>query len=206
MVIGNREALGWILDESRTAFPSAGRSEVAALEPGDELFLYTTRGCFKNPTRDRGRVIGTARALTRAERLELPVRFDEREYPVGAALEIGPLAPFGEGLELAPLVSDLAAFGKSAEAWSVRLRRPLLALSDADAKLLRLQITKPAADQAGARDSYARWYRKGRRSVATDSFRAWGSTHGIKVVDRGPISQEVLEQYERQRGAAGADR
>ena len=54
LVIGDREALGWILAEQRMAFSSMSRPHVRALSPGDTLLLYTTRGCFKNPTRDRG--------------------------------------------------------------------------------------------------------------------------------------------------------
>jgi len=63
LVIGDRDALGWILAEQRMAFPTAQRAEVRALRIEDELFLYTTRGAFKNPTRDRGRVIGAARVV-----------------------------------------------------------------------------------------------------------------------------------------------
>ncbi len=80
LVIGDREALGWILTTGRMAFPSAGRAEVAALKPGDELFLYTTRGCFKNPTRDRGRIIATARVTSPVEHLDKPVHFADRDF------------------------------------------------------------------------------------------------------------------------------
>jgi hypothetical protein len=49
LVIGEREALAWVLRESRTAFPATRRAEVDRLAVGDELFLLTTRGCFHNP-------------------------------------------------------------------------------------------------------------------------------------------------------------
>jgi hypothetical protein len=60
MPIADREPLMWILHERRTAFPSYRRSDAERLAAGDRLLLYTTRGCFHNPTRDRGRVIGVA--------------------------------------------------------------------------------------------------------------------------------------------------
>lgn len=126
LVIGDREALGWIPTEGRTASPSAGRAGVTALAKGDELSLYTTRGCFRNPTRDRGRVIGTATVTTPVARLDEPVRFGDREFPVGCDLRIGPLAPFGQGVKLQPLVDQLDAFGRTTHAWLIQLRRPML--------------------------------------------------------------------------------
>ncbi|GAA4714736.1 hypothetical protein APR04_004067 [Promicromonospora umidemergens] len=156
LVISDREALGWILTEGRTAFPSARRLEVAALAKGDELFLYTTRSCFKNPTRDRGRVIGIADVVSPVVRLDEPVRFAGRDFPVGCALQIGPLAPFGHGVELAPLLTSLAAFDHTERAWSMKLRRPMLRLPDGDTQLIRDRLATVATGLEGER--YVRWY------------------------------------------------
>ena len=60
LIIGDREALGWVVSSGQMAFPSVRRSEVRSLGVGDELFLYPTRGASKNSTRNRGRIIGTA--------------------------------------------------------------------------------------------------------------------------------------------------
>ena len=57
LVIGEREALVWVLSEQRMAFPAHRAAEAVALAPGGLLLIYTTRGCFHNPTRDRGRVV-----------------------------------------------------------------------------------------------------------------------------------------------------
>ncbi|MFD7308552.1 hypothetical protein [Promicromonospora sp. NPDC059942] len=162
LIVGDRDALGWILTESRTAFPSAGRTEVATLAKDDSLFLYTTRGCFKNPTRDRGRVIGTARVASDVRRLDKAVRFGERDFPVGCDLEIGPLAKFGEGVELQPLVESLETFGHNSHAWSALLRRPMLLLTNGDASHLRklLRTTTPTEDM----DAYTRWWRASPRA------------------------------------------
>ena len=110
LIIGDREAVGWILSTGRMAFPSDSRHEVRSLAQGDELFLYTTRGAFKSPTRHRGRIIGTARVASSITRLKQPQCFGERQYPIGCQIEVGPIIPFGHGVEIAPLVPRLQTF------------------------------------------------------------------------------------------------
>jgi hypothetical protein len=161
LVIGDREALGWILSAGRTAFPSPRRSEVRSLNKGDELFLYTTRNAFKNPIRDRGRVIGTARVDSKVAQLERPIRFGDREFPIGCDLEIGPLARLGKGVELAPLVPRLEAFAEAGQAWSIRLRKPLVRLSKGDATLLRRELVKAVKrgnSNVDAAAEYSQWF------------------------------------------------
>jgi len=93
------------------AFPNHGREEVVALELGDELVhVYDARGAYRNPTRDRGRVIGIATVSTKVERLAEPVRFGERKFPDGCALDLGPVDHVGDGVEIVQLRGDLAAF------------------------------------------------------------------------------------------------
>jgi hypothetical protein len=161
LIIGDREALGWIVSSSQMAFPSVSRSEVRSLELGDELFLYTTRGAFKSPTHDRGRVIGTARVESEVAQLKHSVSFGGRNYPVGCKLKLGPLARFRGGVELAPLVPELDAFAGAGDAWPIRLRRPLLRLSERDAKRLRRELGKVVTDaklNVAAVKEYARWF------------------------------------------------
>lgn len=157
LVIGDRDALGWILTTSRMAFPNAQRPEVAALNSGDELFLYTTRGAFKNPTMHRGRIIGTARVVDPVAQLDEPVHFAGRDFPVGCSIEIGLLAPFGAGIELRPLVDSLTAFAGYGNGWSTRLRRPLVRLTDADANLIYQSLAPVLSPDIDTRD-YAHWY------------------------------------------------
>src|SRR4051794_5653621 len=102
--IADREALAWIVREQRTAFGDHRSRDAGRLESGDVLLLYTTRGCFRNPTRDRGRVIGRATVTAPATRLTDPVMFGAREFPYLVELRIESLAPRREGVELAPLV------------------------------------------------------------------------------------------------------
>src|SRR4051794_12748733 len=84
--IADREPLIWILRERRTAFPIYRRRDAQRLAPGDRLLLYVTRGCFHNPTRDRGRVIGVARVRDSVKDLPEPVRFGKKEFAIGVDL------------------------------------------------------------------------------------------------------------------------
>lgn len=136
LVIGEREALAWVLRKRRMAFPQTRRSEVDSLAVGDELLLLTTRGCFHNPGRDRTRVIGRASVTTPVVPLDPPVALVGRTFTRGCDLDITSLAPYLTGVELAELVPRLAAFPDK-ENWSIRLRRPLVRLTERDATLLR---------------------------------------------------------------------
>lgn len=146
LILGEREAVAWVLRESRMAFPPTNRREVDRLTAGDELFLLTTRGCWHNPTRDRTRVIGRGWVTGPVEPYDRPVRIAGRDFTRGCAIEIDLLTPYLRGVELARLLPRLAAFpDKRPGAWSIRLRRPLLALPGADADLLRAELTRIAA-------------------------------------------------------------
>jgi hypothetical protein len=153
LVIGEREALAWILRESRMAFPATRRPEVDALTEGDELFLLTTRGCFHNPTRDRTRIIGRATARSAVSTLHEPVELVGRSFPRGCRLTIDSLAPYLDGLELAPLVAKLRAFDGT-QPWAMRLRRTLVPLTTADAALLRPRLASVAGDVEEHRETY----------------------------------------------------
>ncbi|WP_410535710.1 hypothetical protein [Streptomyces sp. KL2] len=89
MVIGDRDAPSWVVTARRMA---PGRS--AAPAGGDEVLLHTTRGCFRNPTRDLGRAMARARVAGPVRSLDGPVRFGERAFSEGCDLRTGCLAPF----------------------------------------------------------------------------------------------------------------
>ncbi|WP_030856148.1 hypothetical protein [Streptomyces sp. NRRL S-37] len=155
LIIGDRAALGWVVTEQRMAFP-AGRTKAArALEEGDEIFLYTTRGCFRNPTRDLGRVIARASVATPVRTLDEPVVFGDRSFTEGCRLEVSGLAPFRDGLVLRDLVPRLSVFPDPAT-WSVRMRRASLPLPPADAGLVRAELRPLLRPYDEAADAY-RW-------------------------------------------------
>lgn len=153
VVLGHREAIGWVLREQRMAFPATPRAEVAELDVGDELFLYATRGAWLNPTRDRGRVIAIAHAVSKTRRLDEPVEIAGRTFVSGCDLHIDGLVPYPNGLELQPLVERMAAFPKP-QAWSIYLRRALLRLPEADANLLRDGLAPDLVPRTAALGSY----------------------------------------------------
>jgi hypothetical protein len=140
LVIGDAAPLAWVLEEQRMAFPALRRSQAATLEIGDELFTYTTRGCFHSPTRDRGRVMGLALVRSDVQDLAEPVVFGERRYTSGCTLEIQGVAPLRDGVELGPLVPQLHAFPDT-RTWSMQLRRPLVPLDEHDTALLKRQLS-----------------------------------------------------------------
>jgi hypothetical protein len=139
LVIGDAAPLAWVLAEQRMAFPALRRSQAATLAIGDKLFIYSTRGCFHNPKRDRGRVMGLALVSSDVHDLAEPVVFGERRYTSGCALDIQGVAPLRDGVELSPLVPQLQAF-PDARTWSVRLRQPLVRLGRHDVAVLKPKL------------------------------------------------------------------
>ena len=122
LVIGDREALGWILAEQRMAFPSMSRPHVGTLATGDTLLLYTTRGCFRNPTKDRGRIIGEATSRRASPALDKPVSFGGRRFPAGCVISLQRLVPLGHGVEVVPLLDELDGIRSDQKAWAYQLR------------------------------------------------------------------------------------
>lgn len=145
-VLGERSALAWVLRTRTMAFPEHRRSEASRLQVGDRLFLYATRGCFHNPGRDRGRVMGLATVATPTARNDHPVRFGDREFPHECRLTLTGLTAPLTGLALAPLVDQLEAFPDPAS-WSARMRRALVPLSVHDATLIE-RLLDPLLDPA----------------------------------------------------------
>ncbi|MDT0531865.1 hypothetical protein RM555_23000 [Micromonospora sp. DSM 115977] len=153
VVLGERDAIWWVLHEQRMAFPATPRAEVADLAPGDRLFLYATRSAWNNPPRDRGRVIGVATAATAARRLDQPIEIAQRSFHSACELRIDGVVPYPGGLELGPLVDRLDAFPKP-HAWSVYLRRALVRLSDSDRAILDQGLNPMLAPRGQALPTY----------------------------------------------------
>ncbi|MEU6071237.1 hypothetical protein ABZ864_44065 [Streptomyces sp. NPDC047082] len=155
LIIGDRAALSWVVTEQRMAFP-AGRAKAArALGEGDEIFLYTTRGCFRNPTRDLGRIVARATIASPVRVLDEPVVFSDRSFTEGCRLQVSGLAPFREGLVLRDLVPRLSVF-PDPTTWSVRMRRASLTLPPGDADLVRTELEPLLRPYGEVRDGY-RW-------------------------------------------------
>ena len=156
LILGDRDGLNWVLQNERMAFPAHRGLAVSALRPGDVVLLYATRGCFRNPGRDRGRVIGSADVISAVERVDPAVEVGGRTFPLACDLRLVSLAPWGEGVELAPLVDRLRVFPDKT-AWTAWMRRPLLKLPDQDARVLVRALRKVAGPPSLAVESYDRW-------------------------------------------------
>ncbi|GAA3065696.1 hypothetical protein GCM10017562_34570 [Streptomyces roseofulvus] len=139
MIIGDRDALGWVVTEQRMAFPVGRSQQAQAVGEGDEVLLYTTRGCFRNPNRDRGRLMGRATVSSPVQPLPQPLHLSKRTFSAGCSLEIHSLAEWRGGLMLSDLVPQLQIF-PDPTVWSVRMRRATLTLPPADALLLRTAV------------------------------------------------------------------
>jgi hypothetical protein len=153
VVLGERAAIAWVLREQRMAFPATRRAEVTRLAPGDRLFLYATRGAWHNPTRDRGRIIGTATVDSPVRALDRPLQIAGMTFHSGCGLRIDGVVPYPGGVELQPLVPRLAAFPKP-QAWSVYLRRALVPLPERDAELLDGYVTPLLVPRESALPTY----------------------------------------------------
>jgi hypothetical protein len=155
LIIGDRAALSWVVTGQRMAFPPGRARAARTLDVGDEIFLYTTRGCFRNPTRDLGRVIARASVTTPVRALDEPVVFGDRSFSEGCRFEVSGLAPFRDGLVLRDLVSRLSVFPDPAT-WSVRMRRASLELPPGDADLIRGELEPLLRPYGEVADAY-RW-------------------------------------------------
>jgi len=153
LILGDRDAIVWVLREQRMAFPRTPRAEVAALTEGDRLYVYATRGAWRNPTRDRGRVIGTAWVTSKVRAFDAPLEIAGRRFSSGCTLSVDSLVPYPGGVELRPLVGRLAAFPRP-DAWSIYLRRSLLRLPAGDARLLDRHLGPLSTSREAALPTY----------------------------------------------------
>src|SRR5262245_1603920 len=80
LILGDRDAIAWVLREQRMAFPATPRAELASLAVDDRLLLYATRSAWGNPTRDRGRVIGRATVRSAVRALDEPLEIAGRSF------------------------------------------------------------------------------------------------------------------------------
>lgn len=155
LIIGDREPLGWILTEEVMAFSAHRSRQVALVEKGDRLFLYTTRGCFHSPNKDRGRIIGEATVATPISTLDVPVKFGESEFPIGCELRIDGLVPRSKGLLMNDLVKDLHLFpNQGPKSWGVQLRRVLAPIDKHDANILHKKLERVVKPLSQTRSEY----------------------------------------------------
>jgi hypothetical protein len=133
IILGNLQGLAYVLREERMAFSPKRR---VRLDSGDHVFLYTTRGLFGNPKRDRSRIIGVAEVISAIKVFDSELYIDGRIYISGCKLKLKGLAPLGEGLVMNEIVESLDMFKPDPQTWSIRLRRSLVPLGKHDSKII----------------------------------------------------------------------
>lgn len=156
LVISDREPLAWLLRTSSFAIPAA-RAE-SAPRPGTTLLLYTTRGCYRNPGRDRSLAMGMAQVTSHPRRLRGPVTFRGHEYVIGLDLDLQGVCRVHEGVQLGPLQGRLELLPPEGP-WSYPLRRSVVPLSDPDATLIReplVSLLRPVSEVLPAYERAAR--------------------------------------------------
>lgn len=153
LVLGERRALAWVLEEQKMAFASRWTRGARQLEPGDELILYATRGCFGNPTRDQSQVIGTAVVTSPVARLRRPIEIADRSLPQACKLRIEGVVPLLDGVDFVPLLPRLKSLHKD-RSWAGQLRRPVVPLVQADAAMLRRLLSKRTRSRAEVLPAY----------------------------------------------------
>jgi hypothetical protein len=149
LILGERAGLAWVLTREQMAFAQHRRAEAGQVSVGDEFLLYTTRACFHNPTRDRGRVIGRAHVESSVTPLEKTVTIGGRDFELSCSIRLDQLLPRGEGVILSELVSELVVF-PNPNAWSALLRRPVLTLPQPDVDLVVERLGQDGAPRATA--------------------------------------------------------
>ncbi|MDR3202381.1 MAG: hypothetical protein LBT54_04535 [Bifidobacteriaceae bacterium] len=153
-VLSDRVAVGWVLENQRIAFPEPRyKHQFRRFVVDDTLYLYTTRGCFKNPAQDQGRIVGKATLTEDMVTAEHPVAFLERTMPYEAPIRVDLLAPVGEGVPLAGLADRLSCFPKP-DHWAAYLRRSVVPLSQADASLIDAALAPGARTLAECLEGY----------------------------------------------------
>lgn len=167
VILNERKAIAWVLTTRQMAFPPLGAEPAAAaIKANDCLLLYSTRGAFHNPTKHRGPVFGSAIAASDVVRLTNGIVVAGRLFAAACALQLHKLATCGSGADLAELVPQLESFPNK-RAWAIRLRRPYLTLTTADADLIETELARHAtSDTESAISTYVRAARGGRKAVS----------------------------------------
>ena len=127
VILGNRDAIEWVLKRNRMAFRA--HVDTSSMKVGDEVALYATRGAFRSPVRDRARVFGLGEISASVK--SRPIEIEEMEFSKQCGLTVSAEMPPRLGLEFATIIPDLD-FIRKKDNWSNYVRRTLVPLSDHD--------------------------------------------------------------------------
>jgi len=161
LILGDAGGLAYVLREHRMAFTPRRRIPLAR---GDIVFLYTTRGIFRDPGAGRGLIIGRAEIVSDIVKFESGLRIADRVCTSGCDLAITGLVPLGEGLELRRIVDELETFHPHPKRWAFRMYSSFLQLSPRDASVIQEKIQPLLQDPEYVSQAYiSRAEREGRK-------------------------------------------
>lgn len=154
VILNEREAIRWVLTHHQIAFTAAAaRREARALKPGDELFLYITRGAWHNPTRHRGQIVGSATLTTNVSAFDRPLEIARHQFITYAGIRITHLTKLQHGLDLSETAHELEAI-KQPKAWYMYLRRSLLSINEVDAATIARLMPRSTDEASSVLSSY----------------------------------------------------
>lgn len=142
-MIGEAEALEWVLREKKMAFRSHVRTSELAV--GDRVAIYASRGCWHNPTRDRAQLAAVGVIRTSISQGSIDV--GPETMPAWCDLSLTACLPSRQGLEFAPLTPRLS-FINNKQAWGASLRRTIVRVPEKDLDLMEKALTSEAAKRA----------------------------------------------------------
>lgn len=139
VVLTEAKGLRWVLKNERMAFSHRLCNRARRIRVGDKLILYLTKAAFGAPSRDRPQLQGVVRVTSGVQ--QLPETLDILGLELTCACDIEPETVFKErqGAPFDPLVAKMS-FIKRPEIWGQYVRRGLVELSAADAKLIVASI------------------------------------------------------------------
>ncbi len=139
-VFGEIEGLRWVLAHDRMAFPATAAPRLKAMEEGDRVVLYVTRGAFHNSTKDVARLAGLATVLG-TPLSGSPVSIAGRDFTWTVPIRTDVQLPERTGPEVRPLVPRLSFVGNQA-AWGQYFRGSPLRVSEEDFQVLESAVAR----------------------------------------------------------------
>ena len=140
LVIGEVEALRWIIANGRTGFRSNTRS--GGIAAGDSFALYTTRGSYHNPNTCVSQVLGLGTFTSSVNDEDVVIA--REHFPKSVPLAFASLLPERKGMPFVPLVPKLS-FIRSKTGWAPYLHSALVQVPDSDMRLIVREFNRHAA-------------------------------------------------------------
>lgn len=135
LVFADHNALAQVITQRTMQFLPTQARRVQQLAVGDEAFLYTTRGAYRNPSLDRSRLVGHVTLTSPVRTSDQENFISGREASHFASISLNRLAAFRSGIDFRLLVEQLD-LTRNRLHWGQMLRQSPVAISIADAVLL----------------------------------------------------------------------